>query len=107
MHKRFFAQVQNNSIKTTILHLETKLQHISNTVFAHIAHVKFQKASFNSNRDMKQKAVDMATELKTIPLTVFRKWAGGKKRIWCKTINRYAKKTYMKNILRLESCSGL
>ena len=29
-------------------------KHFSNIVFAYFAHVKFQKASFNSNRDMKQ-----------------------------------------------------
>ena len=30
------------------------LKHFSNIIFAYIAHAKFQKASFNSNRDIKQ-----------------------------------------------------
>ena len=49
--------------------------------FAHIAHVKFQKACFNSNRDIKQNVArdQMAMEPKTIPPAVFQKRAGGKK----------------------------
>ena len=34
--------------------LKKNLKHFSNIVFAYIAHAKFQKASFNSNRDIKQ-----------------------------------------------------
>ena len=30
------------------------LKHFSNIVFAYFAHAKFQKASFNSNRNMRQ-----------------------------------------------------
>ena len=34
--------------------VKKNLKHFSNIVFAYIAHAKFQKASFNSNRDIKQ-----------------------------------------------------
>ena len=34
--------------------LKKNLKHFSNIVFAYIAHAKFQKASFNSNRDIRQ-----------------------------------------------------
>ena len=30
------------------------IKHFSNIVFAYIVHAKFQRASFNSNRDIKQ-----------------------------------------------------
>ena len=33
---------------------KNSLKHCSNIVFACIAHAKFQKASFNSNRDIRQ-----------------------------------------------------
>ena len=36
------------------LKFKTNLKTFSNIVFAYIAHAKFQKASFNSNRDIRQ-----------------------------------------------------
>ena len=57
-------------------------KNLANIVFAYIAHAKFQKASFNSNRDIKQnisvETADTAKDPKTIPPAVFQKRAGGK-----------------------------
>ena len=38
----------------TNLKFKKNLKHCSNIVFAYIAHAKFQKSSFNSNRDIRQ-----------------------------------------------------
>ena len=59
----------------------------SNIVFAYIAHAKFQKASFNSNRDIRQNirgdggggGDGDGTQNNLIPPAVFQKRAGGKK----------------------------
>ena len=51
-HKRFFTKIKKN-YQTNKFEFRKKLKHFNNFVFAYIAHVKFQKASYNSNRDMK------------------------------------------------------
>ena len=50
----FFTKNLKTSIKWTILNFKKIQKHFSNIVFAYIAHAKFQKASFNSNRDIRQ-----------------------------------------------------
>ena len=50
----FLPKILKTSIKCTILHFKKNVKTFSNIVFAYIAHAKFQKASFNSNRDIKQ-----------------------------------------------------
>ena len=47
----------------------------------YIAHVKFKKASFNSNQDTRQNIAGDAGDgdgAQTIPPAIFLKWAGGK-----------------------------
>ena len=50
----FLPKILKTSIKCTILNFKKIEKHFSNIVFAYIAHAKFQKASLNSNRDIKQ-----------------------------------------------------
>ena len=52
--KDFLPKIKKTSIKCIILNLKTIETHFSNIVFAYIAHGKFQKATFNSNRDIRQ-----------------------------------------------------
>ena len=52
---------------------------MSNIVFAYVAHGKFKKASFNSNRDIRQNIRGDGDELQNNTYRrIFQKWAGGK-----------------------------
>ena len=42
-------------MKSTILKLEKNYKLVRNSIFVYIEHAKFQKASFNSNWDVKQR----------------------------------------------------
>ena len=49
--KDFLPKIKKTYVKCTILNILKIKKHLSNTVFAYVI---FQKASFNSNRDMRQ-----------------------------------------------------
>ena len=52
-------------------------KHFSNIVFAYIAHAKFQKVSFNSNRDIRQNIRGDGDGTQNNASRRFQKWAGG------------------------------
>ena len=77
----FLPKILKTSIKCTILNFKKISKHFSNIVFAYIAHAKFQKASFNSNRDIKQNIRGDGGDSdgsQNSASRSFQKWAGGK-----------------------------
>ena len=76
---QYFLQFKKKTYQINNFEFRKKTKNILELLFLHILHVNFQKASFNSNRDIRQiVAVFGKGTQNNTPPAVFQKRAGGK-----------------------------